>query len=207
MISVDPTVGIELPKLPYQLPKALSSEQAERLIATAKRLKYTYRFEAGRNAALIALMLFTGLRRQEVANLQMEHVDLSRMAISVIAGKGRKDRIVPISTRLAAIILEYLKERARLNKMCPNFFVTAQYDTPLTSNAIRLTIQRLRKAAGFYFSAHALRHTFATLMLEGGCDLYTLSRMMGHTKIATTTIYLSCSSRMMASSMELHPLN
>lgn len=68
-------------------------------------------------------------------------------------------------------------------------------------------LARIRKAVGFDFSPHTLRHTFATLMLEGNCDIYTLSRLMGHSKITTTTIYLSSSARLMASSVERHPLN
>lgn len=152
-------------------------------------------------------MLFTGLRRQEVANLRLDDVDFSRMSITVLQGKGAKDRVVPISTRLAAILRAYMAERAARGDVCPSFFLAAQKDIPLSSNAIRLFLARIRKFVGFHFSAHSLRHTFATLMLEGGCDLYTLSRMMGHSKITTTTIYLSCSSRLMASSMERHPLN
>jgi site-specific recombinase XerD len=75
-VETDPTVGIELPRLAQTLPKALSVEQAEKLIATARKLKYTYPFESYRNTALVALMLFTGLRRQEVANLRLEDVSL-----------------------------------------------------------------------------------------------------------------------------------
>lgn len=104
--------------------------------------------------------------------------DCGKMAIYVVSGKGNKDRVVPVSTRLASILRDYVEERFRLKRKCGTFFLTAQYDLPLSSNAIRLILQRLRKAVGFHFSAHALRHTFATLMLEGNCDLYTLSKMM-----------------------------
>lgn len=115
--------------------------------------------------------------------------------------------MVPISTRLAAILREYVEERFRLKKTCGHFFVTAQYDAPLTSDGIRRILARLRKKVGFDFSAHALRHTFATLMLEGNCDLFTLSKMLGHSKITTTTIYLASSPRLMSTSIERHPLN
>jgi len=64
-IAEDPTVGIELPRLGKPLPKGLSAEQAERVLAAAMRLKYTYRFEAARNAAVVAVMVFAGLRKKE----------------------------------------------------------------------------------------------------------------------------------------------
>ena len=72
---------------------------------------------------------------------------------------------------------------------------------------IRQLFIRLAAHLDFKVTPHALRHTFATLMLEGNCDIYTLSKLMGHTGIVTTTIYLSSSTRLMASSVERHPLN
>lgn len=68
-------------------------------------------------------------------------------------------------------------------------------------------ITRLKAKAKLDFSAHTLRHSFATLMLEGGCDIYTLSKIMGHSKITTTTIYLQCSQAQMSKSIEMHSLN
>jgi len=185
----------------------LSREDAELVLTTVKRMKFTFRFEERRNLAVIALMLFTGLRKQEVANLKLEDVDFSRMLVSVIQGKGKKDRIVPISTRLAVMLKEYLKDRERLGKRSENLFTTAQKDRPMGTQCIDNLIDRIKEKSGLKFSPHSLRHTFATLMLEGGCDIYTLSKMMGHSKINTTTVYLSCSPRMMMSSIERHPLN
>jgi len=129
------------------------------------------------------------------------------MSLRVVQGKGKKDRVLPVSTRLGAILSAYLAERARLGKTGPYFFASAQYDTPMPPKSIDIFMRRIRAAVGFHFSSHVLRHTFATLMLEGGCDIYALSLMMGHEKITTTTIYLACSPRMLAGSMEKHPLN
>lgn len=206
-ITENPAIGVELPKLPQSLPKGLASDQAETLLQAVKRMRYTYRFEIKRNTAVIALMLFTGLRKREVTNLELSDVDIERMVISVRCGKGKKDRLVPISSRLAVILKEYLLDRARLAKECSAFFTTSQYDKPMGIKCIDLLVRRLREKTKIHFSAHALRHTFATLMLEGGCDLYTLSRMMGHSKVTTTTVYLSCTAKMMLSSIEKHPLN
>ncbi len=74
-VAEDPTVGIDLPKLGQALPKALSADDAERLLATVRRMRFAFKFEAKRNVAVIALMLFTGLRKAEVTNLKVEDVD------------------------------------------------------------------------------------------------------------------------------------
>lgn len=115
--------------------------------------------------------------------------------------------MVPISTRLGAFLKQYIQDRQRLGKQCESFFTTAQYDHPLPGKSVDRLTRRLREKLGLHFTAHSLRHTFATLMLEGGCDIYTLARLLGHSKITTTTIYLTCTARMMASSVEKHPLN
>lgn len=75
-IPDDPMAEIEVPKLPQTLPKGLTVEQAERLIEAARRTRYANALEPVRNTALVALMLFTGLRRNEVANLKLEDVDV-----------------------------------------------------------------------------------------------------------------------------------
>ncbi len=206
-ITENPMIDIELPKLQTSLPKGLSRENAEMIIQGARRLRYAYKYEEKRNVAIFALMIFTGLRKQEVTHLRMEDVSIEKMSISVICGKGGKDRIVPISTRLASYLMDYLRERKRLAKTSEFFFTSAQFDRGIWIACIDNLIVKIKEKTKIYFSAHSLRHSFATLMLEGGCDIYTLSKMMGHSKITTTTIYLSCSSRMMMSSIEKHPMN
>lgn len=196
-----------LPKLGRQLPKGLSREDADRLLAAARRASHRYAFEGVRNHAMIATFIFTGLRKGELLNLRMEDVNLARMTVYVIKGKGNKDRMVPISTRLAAILAEYMAERERLGRNSDYFFLSSRDDRPATPQILKRVVRDLQKRSKVQFGIHALRHTFATLMLEGGCDIYSLSQMMGHTKITTTTIYLACSTRMMASSIERHPLN
>lgn len=199
--------NIEKPKLENSLPKWLKKEEAELILMTIKKLKYTYKYEIMRNYAVIATMLLTWLRRFEILNLHLNEVQLDNMYINVIQGKWRKDRIIPISTRLSVILNEYIKERERLNKKCEHFFTTAQYDKPMGVRCIDNLIKKLRQKTKINFSSHTLRHTFATLMLEWWCDIYTLSKMMWHSKITTTTIYLACSPIQLLKSIEKHPLN
>lgn len=76
-----------------------------------------------------------------------------------------------------------------------------------TEHGLKHLVEEVKKVSGINFSLHKLRHTFATLMLEGGCDIFSLSKMMGHTDITTTTIYLAASPEHLKSQMIKHPLN
>jgi site-specific recombinase XerD len=85
-----------------------------------------------------------------------------------------------VSETLAEILRPYVQERHRRQKTCPEFFARHDVNAGLSDEVLRGLIEILRKSSGFSFTVHQLRHTFATLMLEGGCDIYSLSRMMGH---------------------------
>jgi len=76
-----------------------------------------------------------------------------------------------------------------------------------STTGLKRLVQVIKGASGINFSIHKLRHTFATLMLEGGCDIYSLSRMLGHSDIKTTTIYLAASVEHLRGQMTKHPLN
>ena len=112
------------------------------------------------------------------------------MAAAACDGKGEKDRFVPLNQSLIEHLQRYLRERDRRNRQCPFFFVSLKADKPLGDKTIPRLVRKLRDASGVYFSPHMLRHTFATLTLEGGADIFAISKMMGHSDIKTTTIYL-----------------
>lgn len=198
---------IEKPRLEYKLPRTVSREQAQVILDTAYHMKYCYRYERYRNHAIIGLMILAGLRKSEVLHLKLQDISLETKTIFINQGKGHKDRMIPINFKLSGILSEYLKDRARLKKNSIYFFTTVQKDTTIGVHCVNLLIGKLRKKTKINFSAHTLRHGFARLMLEGGCDIYTLSKMMGHNKITTTTIYLSCSNQQMSKSIEMHALN
>lgn len=111
-----------------------------------------------------------------------------------------------MSTTLAQTLKRYDDERKRLNRTCPEFFASSK-NMGLTRTGLRNLVALIQKASNMNFSLHKLRHTFATLMIEGGCDIYSLSRMMGHADIKTTTIYLAASPEHLRSQMVKHPLN
>lgn len=206
-LAENPAEEIELPKLERTLPPKLTKQESLRLLEIVYNYPYDYRFLRYRNHALFAVMLFAGLRRGEVINLKYADVDVENQSIFIRQGKGSKDRIIPMSRTLATIFTSYLEERKRLNKTCPEFFTALSRNKGITDQLIKRLVVQMREVSGIPFSSHKLRHTFATLMLEGGCDIYSLSKMMGHSDIKTTTIYLAASAEHLRSQMTKHPLN
>ncbi|NQU99586.1 MAG: tyrosine-type recombinase/integrase, partial [Parcubacteria group bacterium] len=206
-IETNPAKDIELPKLEKRLPPKLTKQEAMKLLEVVYNYPYKYRFLRYRNHALFSTFIFAGLRKKELINLKYADIDLENMSIFVRLGKGGKDRVVPICMKLASSLEEYLDERERLNKTCPEFFVSLNRNTGFTDNGMKHLVLKMKGESGINFSIHKLRHTFATLMLEGGCDIYSLSKMMGHSDISTTTIYLAASVEHLRKQIVKHPLN
>ncbi|MFC1656086.1 tyrosine-type recombinase/integrase [Patescibacteria group bacterium] len=198
---------IEKPRLEQKIPRTLSKVEAQIVLEAAFNLPYHYRYEKFRNRAMVGIMLLAGLRRKEVMQLKYGEVSIEDKSVFVRDGKWGKDRIIPMNNRLQSLLFEFIQHRKRLDKKSVYFFTAVQKDNPIGDKMIQRLMVRLRKATGLQFSAHTLRHAFARLMLEGGCDIYTLSKIMGHSKITTTTIYLSCSAQQMGKSVEMHALN
>lgn len=206
-IKENPVKDIPKPKLPKRIPKHLSKQDALKLLDWAKHFKYYYSFERKRAVAIIGMFIFTGLRKAELLNLKMRDVNFEERTVFVESGKGSKDRLVPMNTRLMEILEEYLKDKTRSKQDSLYFFTSMRSDEQMGEKAISRLVHRLRDKSGIYFYPHLLRHTFATLMLEGGCDLFSLSRMMGHSDIKTTTIYLSATVTHLQEQIMKHPLN
>jgi site-specific recombinase XerD len=203
----NPAEDIEVPKLEKRLPFKLTKQEALRLLEVISNYPYDYKFLRYRNHAIFATFIFAGLRKQELLNLKYADIDIENMTIFVRQGKGKKDRIVPMGYTLALSLKSYVDERKRLKKTCPEFFVSSNRNIGYTENGLKRLVSQLCIASGIKFTIHKLRHTFATLMLEGGCDIYSLSKMMGHSDIKTTTIYLSASVEHLRNQITKHPMN
>jgi site-specific recombinase XerD len=203
----NPITDIEKPKMEKRLPIKLNKQVSMRLLEVIDNYPYGHKFLRYRNHAIFSTFIFTGLRKQELLNLKFTDIDIDNLTIFVKQGKGNKDRIVPISHTLAQSLKKYSEERKRLNKTNPEFFSSIRGNVGFTENGLKKLVDQVRQSSGVTFSIHKLRHTFATLMLEGGCDIYSLSKMMGHSDIKTTTIYLSASAEHLRSQMVKHPLN
>lgn len=198
---------IELPKKQQRLPVKLTGNQALEILEISFNLSYSYRFLRYRNHAILATFIFCGLRKNELLNLRLSDVDIDNQTIFVRQGKGGKDRIIPMSFTLAQSLERYLVQRKRLQKTCPEFFTSLNRNKGFTGSGLKRLIEKIRTASNIRFTVHELRHTFATLMLEGGCDIFSLSKMLGHSDIKTTTIYLSATPEHLREQMGKHPLN
>lgn len=207
VMTVNPILDIEVPKLEKKLPPKLTKQITLRLLEIVYNYPYNSQFLRYRNHAIFSTFVFAGIRKQELLNLKYTDVDIDNLTIFIRQGKGRKDRIIPMSYSLAQILKKYITERSKLHRTNSEFFSSLHGNMGFTDNGLKKLVDQIRKSSGIIFSVHKLRHTFATLMLEGGCDIYSLSKMMGHSDIKTTTIYLAASAEHLRSQMTKHPLN
>jgi len=166
----------------HKLPVVLSVPEIKSLIAAPKLLKHRL---------LIAMMYGCGLRRSELMNIRLSHVDLDRQMLHISQGKGRKDRYVPLGENLSYAIGKYLDA---VKPYIWLFNGNGSDGTPgqFSANGVRWIISEARKKAGIQkqISSHILRHTYATHLLEMGSDIMTLKDLLGHMDIKTTMLYL-----------------
>lgn len=203
----NPVERIEKPKLEKLLPPKLTKQDALRLLDVVSNYPYHNNFLRYRNHAIFAVFIFAGLRKQELLKLKLTDIDLVNFSLFIKQGKGNKDRIIPISFTLATILQKYLDERKRAKKKNIELFCSWAGNNAYTESSLKRLVELAKASSGIHFSVHKLRHTFATLMLEGGCDIFSLSRMMGHSDIKTTTIYLHATVEHLQGEMRKHPLN
>lgn len=207
MMRDNPCLGIKRPPLGQHNHVRLSRDQALWAIDAAGHLRGDGTATAKRNQAIVAMFVFAGLRKNELLKLDLSDVDIENEAIAVRSGKGDKDRLLPMAPRLKLYLQAYLRNRRASVSPCRRFFLGARSDVGLSEATLKRVFLRLRAILGVRVYPHMLRHTFATLMLEGGCDVYSLSKMLGHKKISTTTIYLDATIEHLRGEITKHPLN
>ncbi len=188
MLDHDPTVELRPPRSSGRLPKVLSRDEVNRLLEQPRGVTPA----ALRDRALLETMYACGLRASEAITLTLSELDLDA-AILRAHGKGSKERLVPIGSTAVTTLRAYLAQgRPRLVGLCdePHVFVNRR-GTGLSRQGLYKIVQGHAAGAGLQqrMSPHTLRHTFATHLLAGGCDLRSLQEMLGHADIGTTQIY------------------
>lgn len=207
-ITADPTLLLESPKTGMKLPEVLSVEEIDRLIGAADLSKR----EGQRNRAIIETMYSCGLRVSETCGLKLSDLYLNEGFIKV-EGKGNKQRLVPISERAIAEIMDYLTDRAGIDIKPGHedyLFVSAHFRKRMSRITMFHIIKELAEQAGIKknISPHTLRHSFATHLLEGGANLRVIQSMLGHEDIGTTEIYTHIDAhRLRSEIIEHHPRN
>jgi len=187
-ISVDPTLQIDTPKLPRNLPKSLTEAEVEAILNAPN----TQMPLGLRDRTMLEVLYATGLRVSELVNLLVTEVDLNGGFVRVL-GKGNKVRVVPLGEVALDWLTRYLADSRPVllgAKSCDAMFITNRRDA-MTRQMFWYLIKKHARAGGVQspLSPHTLRHAFATHLLNHGADLRVVQMLLGHTDISTTQIY------------------
>lgn len=197
-VEANPARGIRTPKGERHLPEYLSAEQTERLFDLLRERSSSGRsFLAARTRALIELIYSCGLRLSEVQQVDLPDLELTARRLRVL-GKGRKERIVPVGSRAVEAVRVYLPLRAGVAERARGSEVDDEMPLFLSRRGDRLSRRQIQRSVGRTLNAvaegeglstHALRHSFATHLLDGGADLMAVKELLGHVSLSTTRIY------------------
>jgi integrase/recombinase XerD len=191
--DTDPTAKLAPPRKGRKLPRVLTRGEIDKLLDQPRGTEPI----ALRDRALLELMYACGLRASEATGLAVTDLDLDELVLRA-HGKGSKERLVPVGRTAAEAVRRYL-ERGRPQlvgtAVQPALFVNFRGGA-LTRQGLYKIVQRHARSAGLAdrMSPHTLRHTFATHLLAGGCDLRAVQEMLGHADVATTQLYTHLSS-------------
>jgi len=188
LIDHDPTAELHSPRSSARLPRVLSRDEVNRLLEQPRGDSRA----ALRDRALLETMYACGLRASEAITLELGDLDLDA-GVLIARGKGSKERLVPVGRRACAALRAYLRSaRPALVGLREEAHVFVNLrGRPLSRQGLYKIVQRHARSAGLAerMSPHTLRHTFATHLLAGGCDLRSLQEMLGHADIGTTQVY------------------
>ena len=185
ILDYDPSGNIHLPKKWERLPKALSISEVMALLQTSFSGKTILR-----DSAMLELLYSSGLRVSELVKIKLGDIHFDAGFVRIM-GKGDKERVVPVNMRALEKAKQYMEEErpATLGKrQSPYLFVTRR-GKPMSRQRFWQTLKAIGKQAGLDISPHTIRHCFATHLLEGGADLRSVQKMLGHSDISTTQIY------------------
>lgn len=189
IVAIDPTALLESPRLGRKLPDTLNIGEINKILEAIDLTS----LEGQRNKAMIETMYSCGLRVSELINLKISNLYFNDSFVKVI-GKGDKERLVPIG-RSAMKQINIYKDEARFHFKIQNnnedILFLNNRGANLSRGTVSTIIKRLAVKAGVkkHISPHTFRHSFATVLIEGGADLRAVQEMLGHESITTTEIY------------------
>lgn len=201
-LARNPFKLLPAPKREKLLPKFLTLPETDRLINAAGNTHF-----AARDKALFELMYSSGLRRSEVTGLKIRDVDFFNGVVRVL-GKGNKERLVPVTDEALYAIKYYLSTRP--NPQPQDALFLNAHGKPLTGDGLAFIFKNTAIAAHLArkVTPHSLRHSFATHLLNNGCDLRSLQEMLGHKTLAATQVYTHVSlDKLKSVYQHAHPQN
>jgi integrase/recombinase XerD len=205
LMEHDPTADLHGPRKPQRLPRVLTRDEVARLLSQPQGAGPL----ALRDRALLELMYACGLRASEAVGLELRDLDLEE-GLLCARGKGAKERIVPIGRQAVTALLAYRRSGrpVLLGEGVQQRLFVNRRGGALTRQGLYKIVQGHARRAGLQerMSPHTLRHSFATHLLAGGCDLRSLQEMLGHADLATTQVYTHLSAdRLKDAYFSAHP--
>jgi integrase/recombinase XerD len=205
MIEHDPTAELRGPRKTQRLPRVLTRDEVARLLREPKGSDPL----ALRDRALLEVMYACGLRVSEAVGLELTDLDLDERMLRA-RGKGSKERLVPVGRQAVTALRSYCRHGrpVLLGAKVESKLLLNRRGSPLTRQGLYKIIQTHARGAGLSerMSPHTLRHSFATHLLAGGCDLRSLQEMLGHADLATTQVYTHLSAeRLKDAYFSAHP--
>jgi integrase/recombinase XerD len=193
IINEDPSENLQAPKKWERLPKSLSISEVRALLKTDSLNNQSVLTKI-RDHVMFELLYSSGLRVSELISLKLEDINLEAGFLRVL-GKGSKERVVPVNTRALEMVKRYINQQRPeiLKKRRSSYLFVTSRGGPMTRQHFWQTIKTFGRGLGIELSPHAMRHSFATHLLEGGADLRSLQKMLGHSDISTTQIYTKVS--------------
>lgn len=199
----NPCANVASPKIPKRLPNYLTEDEVNNLLNINLLTPYDYR-----NKAMMELLYATGLRISELCNLKITDIDIHNCFVRVF-GKGKKERIVPISD----IALEYLQiyinnyRSIILKNAISDYLFISNNQTNISRQGFFKILKKECQRCGITknVSPHVLRHSFATHLLQHGADLRVIQELLGHEDIATTEIYAHIVNEKVKNDYKYHP--
>ena len=195
------------------LPKIIPREEIETLLNymhSCKKISKdnTYKYWL-RDIAVIETLFATGARVYEISNIRLDCINLNTGLIKIM-GKGNKERYIQVvSGEILDLLKQYYKHNSEAIKKCGFFFVNS-WGNRYTEDSIRLMLKKYTKLAGIdrNITPHMFRHSFATYLIEEGVDVSCVQRILGHSSIKTTQIYIHIAAKKQAEILrEMHPRN
>lgn len=201
LATVNPMTLIRTPRQSKRLPKAITVEQVERLLAAPGDADVLGR----RDRAMLETLYSTGIRVSELVGLNYLDLDIAGEALR-IKGKGKKERLVPLGTHALAAIRRYMEGVEADGKFAQCWSAERRAQAPLfvnkhggrlSSRSVRRKLDKYLREAGLdpTISPHTLRHSFATHLLDNGADLRSVQELLGHQSLSTTQVYTHLSTQ------------